>query len=108
MSRLPVTESSKEFEGADPSNSVTAERNRLMSWDNTVQKLTSPVAVIPLLKNAIILRQLEFVRGVAKLILEALSKAPFTLFKIGYEIAKLFTRGLSRIRCLLCGSKEAK
>jgi hypothetical protein len=108
MSRLPVTESSKEFEAADPSNSVTAERNRLMSWDSTVQKLTIPVAVIPLPKNTIILRQLEFLLGVAKLILADLSKAPYTLFKFGYEIAKLFTRGLSRIRFLLCGSKEAK
>ena len=103
-----MTESSKEFEAADPSNSVTAERNRLMSWDSTVQKLTIPVAVIPLPKNTIILRQLEFLLGVPKLILADLSKAPYTLFKFGYEIAKLFTRGLSRIRFLLCGSKEAK
>jgi hypothetical protein len=108
MSRLPVTESPKEFKDVASSNSVTTERNILISWDSTVQNLTSPVAVIPLPKNAIILRPLEFVRVVTKLILAALSKAPYTLFKICYEIAKLFTRGLSSIRCLLCGSKEAK
>ena len=103
-----MTESLKVFKDAASSNSVTTERNRLISWDSTVQKLTSPVAEIPLPKNAITLRHLGFVRSVAKLILAALSKAPYTLFKIGYEIAKLFTRGLSSIRCLLCGSKEAK
>jgi hypothetical protein len=47
-----------------------------------------------------------FVERVTNLILGTLVKVPYTLLKLGYEIAKLFTRGLSSIRSLLLGSKK--
>jgi hypothetical protein len=100
-----MTESCKEFEGADPSNSVTTETNRLMSWDSTVQQLTIPLAVTPRPNNTIILRPLGFVRSISKLILKNMVKVPYTFFKLGYEIAKLFTRGLSSVRRLLFPAK---
>jgi hypothetical protein len=101
MSRLPVTEPSKEFKDAVPSTSVMTERNRLMSWDNTAQELPKPVDVTPSFKITIILIPLGFASKITNSILASVVKLPFTLFKLGYEIAKLVTRGLSNIRSLL-------
>jgi hypothetical protein len=98
MSRLPVTESSKEFKVVAPSSSVATVRNRLISWDSTVQELTEPFAVVPSSKSEIILRSLRFVIKKTKFTLAALVKLPYTLFKLGYEIAKLVARGLSSTR----------
>jgi hypothetical protein len=106
MSRLPVTESSKNSKVFTLSNSATAERNRLMSWNSTAQELTKPVTVIPSSKISVILRPIVFVERVTNLILGTLVKVPYALLKLGYEIAKLFTRGLSSIRSLLLGSKK--
>jgi hypothetical protein len=105
MSRLPVTEFSKGVDYTKVSNSVKTERNRLVSWGSPVQELTKPAVVIPSPRNAITLKPLEFVSKVTKLILATLVKLPYTLFKLGYEIAKLVTRGLSRIRRLLFVAK---
>jgi hypothetical protein len=98
MSRLPVTESSKEFKGVPPSSSVATVRNRLISWDSTVQELTKPFAVVPRPKSEIILRPLRFVIKITKFTLAALVKLPYILFKLSYEIAKLVARGLSSTR----------
>jgi hypothetical protein len=87
------------------SNSVKTERNRLVSWESPVQELTKPAIVTPSPRNAITLKPLEFVSEVTKLILATFAKLPYTLFKLGYEIAKLVTRGLSRIRRLLFVAK---
>ncbi len=96
-----MTESPKEFKDVASSNSVTTERNRLISWDSTTQGLTKPVDVIPSSKSSITLRLLRFVSKIAKLIRASLAKLPYTLFKMGYEIAKLITRVLSNLRHLL-------
>jgi hypothetical protein len=101
MSRLPVTEPSKEFKAAALSTPVMTERNRLMSWDSIAQGLTKPVAAIPSSKITIILRPLAFASEITKLILAAVVKLPYTLFKLGYKIAKLVTRVLSNLRHLL-------
>jgi hypothetical protein len=93
-----VSEPSKEFKDADPSASVMTERNRLVSWASAAQELTKPVAVIPISKIAIILKPPLFVSKMTKLILTTLLRLPHKLFKLGYEIAKLFTRALSSIR----------
>jgi hypothetical protein len=108
MSRLPVTEPAKEIKDAAPSTSVMTERNRLVSWDSIARVLTKPVDVIPSSKITIILGPLAFVSKITKLIIAAVVMLPYTLFKIGYEIAKLFTRGLAGIRRLLSGSKKAR
>ena len=105
MSRLPVTESSKVHKVSAPINSVTTERNRLMSWDSTVQELTKPDGVTPSPKNSITIRTLVFVRKLTKLFPESLARIPYALFKLGYEIAKMVTRVLSKIRLLLFVAK---
>ena len=96
-----MSEPSKEFEDAVLSTSVITERNRLMSWDSAAQGLTKPVVVIPSSKITIFLRPLGFASKITNSILASVVKLPYTLFKIGYEIAKLVTRGLSNIRSLL-------
>jgi len=101
MSRLPVTESSKVHKVSAQLSSVTTERNRLMSWDSTVQELTKPDDVIPGLKNAIILWPFGFASKIIRVFLASLAKLPYTLFKLGYEIAKLVTKRLSSLRRLL-------
>ena len=100
-----MTESSKEQKVAETLTSVTTERNRLMSWSNPVQGLTKPGGVAPSSKITIILSLLAFVSNTTKSILAALVTLPYLLFKLGYEIAKLITRGLSRIRSLLFVAK---
>ena len=105
MSWLPVTEPSKEFKDPVPLISVMTERNRLISWDSTVQELTKPAAVTRSPQIAIIPRSLGFIIKITQLIPATLFKLPYTLFKLGYEIAKLVTRGLSSIRRLLFVAK---
>ncbi len=96
-----MTESSKVHKVSNPLNSVTTERNRLMSWDNTVQKLTKPVEVIPSSKTAIILWPSGFASKIIRAFSAYLAKLPHALFKLGYEIAKLVTKRLSSLRRLL-------
>lgn len=100
-----MTESSKGFKITDVSNPVKTERNRLVSWQSRDEEFTKPVAVIAIPKNATTTKLLEFVSMVMKLIVATLVKLPYTVFKLGYEIAKLVTRGLSRIRRLLFAAK---
>jgi hypothetical protein len=100
-----MTESSKGVKITDVSNSVKTERNRLVSWESPVQELTKPASVIPSARNVITFKTLEFVSKVTKLILATFAKLTYTLFKLGYEIAKLITRGLSSIRRLLFAAK---
>jgi hypothetical protein len=101
MSRLPVTEFSEGHKFSATLTSVKIERNRLISWDSTVQRLNKPDGVTPSSKNSITSRTLVFVRKITKLFPESLAKLPFALFKLGYEIAKLVTKGLSSLRRLL-------
>jgi hypothetical protein len=98
MRGLPVTEFPKVYKHPTPSNLVTTEKNRLISWDSTVQGLTKPLAEIPRPKNPDTPKPLGFVSKITKLIFTSLAKLPYTLFKLGYEIAKFVTRGLSSIR----------
>lgn len=81
--------------------SVKIERNRLMSWGSTVQGLNKPDGVTPSSKSSITIRALGFVSKITQLFSGSLAKLPYALFKFGYEIAKLFTRGLSTMRHLL-------
>jgi len=103
-----VSEPSKKFKGAVPSTSVMTLRNRLMSWDSAAQELTKPGDVTPSSKNSITPRRVGFIGKKTKLFFAALAKLPYKLFKVSYEIAKLFTRGLAGIRRLLSGSKKAR
>jgi hypothetical protein len=96
-----VTESSEGHKTSASLISVKIERNRLMSWDSTVQGLNKPDGVTPSSKNSITIRTIVFVCKVSKLFPESLAKLPYGLFKLGYEIAKIFTRGFSTIRRLL-------
>lgn len=105
MSRLPVVESSKGPKVSTTLTSVATGRNRLISWDSTVQGLNKPDGVTPISKNSITIRALGFVSKLTKLFPESLAKIPYALFKLGYEIAKLVTRVLSKIRLLLFAAK---
>ena len=105
MSRLPVTESSKEYNVSATFTSVTTERNRVISWDSTVQGLNKPGGVTPSSKSPITIRTLGFVSKITKFFSGSLAKLPYALFKFGYEIAKLITRGISRVRRLLFVAK---
>ena len=105
MSRLPVTESSKVHKVSATLTSVKIERNRLISWDSTVQGLNKPDGVTQSSKGSITIKAVGFVSKITQLFSGSIAKLPYALFKIGYEIAKLFTRGLSRIRSLFSGSK---
>ena len=105
MRRLPVTESTKGHKHPNASTSVTTQRNRLISWDSNAQGLNKPYGVTPSSKNSITIRTLVFVRKLTKLFPESLAKIPYALFKLGYEIAKMVTRVLSKIRLLLFVAK---
>jgi hypothetical protein len=96
-----VAQSSKVHKVSGPLTSLTTERNRLMSWDSTVQELSKPDDVIPGLKTAIILWPFRLASKVIRVFSSSLAKLPYTLFILGYEIAKLITKGLSSIRRLL-------
>jgi hypothetical protein len=85
--------------------SVTAGRNRVISWDSTVQGLNKPDGVTQSSKGSIKIKALGFVSKITQLFSGSIAKLPYALFKFGYEIAKLFTRGLWRIRSLFSGSK---
>lgn len=96
-----MTESSEGHKTSASLTSVKIERNRLMSWDSTVQGLNKTDGVTQSSKNSITIGTIVFVRKVTKLFPESLAKLPYALFKLGYEIAKIFTRGFSTIRRLL-------
>ena len=96
-----MTESSKVHKVSNPLNSVTTERNRLMSWDIPVQGLTKPVEVIPSSKTAIIIWLSGFASKIIRVFSAYLAKLPHALFKLGYEIAKLVTKRLSSLNRLL-------
>jgi hypothetical protein len=71
-----------------------------MSWDSTVQELTKPDDGVPGLKTASILWPFGFASKIIRVIFASLAKLPYTLFKLGYEIAKLVTKRLSSLRRL--------
>lgn len=106
MSGLPVTESSKGYKRPAAFTSTMTERNRLVSWDSTVQELNKPDGATRGSKSPITIWTFRFVSKITQLFSGSIAKLPYALFKIGYEIAKLFTRGISRIRFLFSGSKE--
>ena len=101
-----MTESSKGYKVPAAFASTTTERNRLVSWDSTVQGLNKPDGATRGSKSSITVRTLRFVSKITQLFSGSIAKLPNALFKFGYEIAKLFTRGISRIRFLFSGSKE--
>ena len=101
-----MTESSKEHKVSATFTSVTNERNRVISWDSTVQGLNKPDGATRGSKSSITSRTLGFVNKITQLFSGSIAKLPYALLKFGYEIAKLFTRGISRIRSLFSGSKE--
>ena len=96
-----MNKSSKGNRHPSPSTPVTTVRNRIMSWDSTVQGQTKPGDVIPNPKSSITVKPLGFISKIIRAIFASLAKGPYALFKLGYEIAKLVTRRLSSLRRLL-------
>jgi hypothetical protein len=101
MSRLPVTESSEGQKTPVTLTSVKSKRNRLMTWDRNVQGFNKSGGVTPGSKNSITIWTLGFVGKLTKFLSLSLAKLPYALLKFSYEIAKIFTGGLSTIRRLL-------
>lgn len=101
MRRLPVTESYNGHKVSETLTVVRTERNTLMSWDSPAHGLTKRGDVIRSFKSIITFRPLGFVSRITKLFFTSLANLPYVLFKLGYEIAKLVTMGLSKIRLLL-------
>ena len=100
-----MTKSSEEHKVSPTLTSVTTERNRLMSWGSTVQGLAKPGGVIPNSKSSITLEPFGFTSRIIRAIFAHLAKLPYSLLKLGFEIAKLVTRLLSNIRRLLFKTK---
>ena len=100
-----MNESSKGNKVSASLTSVTTERNRLLSWGSTVQGLAKPGGVIPNSKSSITLGPFGFTSKIIRAIFAHLDKLPYSLFKLGFEIAKLVTRLLSNIRRLLFTTK---
>ena len=97
-----MTESAKRYKHPSTSTPGTAEKNRLMSWDSTLQGRTKPHDVIPNSKSSITAKPPGFFSRIIRAIFESLAKLPYALFKLGYEVAKKVTWGLSNIRrCLI-------
>ncbi len=101
-----MTESSKGYKGNAAFTSTTTERNRLVSWESTIEGLNKPDGATQGPKSSITIRTFGFVSKITQLFSGSIAKLPYALFKFVYEIAKLFTRGISRIRFLFSGSKE--
>ena len=103
-----MNESSKGHKVSASLTLVTTEKNRLISWASPVQGLNKTGGVTPSAKSSITNRTLMFGRKMTELIFAFLAKLPYALLKLGYEIAKLVTRGLSSIRRLLSSSTGAR
>ncbi len=100
-----MTKSSKGNKVSATFTSVTTERNRVISWESAARGFNKPGGVTPSSKSPITSRPIGFVSNIFKLFLASLAKLPYALFKLGYDIAKFVTRGLSTIRRLLFVAK---
>ena len=100
-----MSEASKQFECADYSTSVSAERNRIISWESTARELISSGATITSPKISTLQEPHRFVGRAAELILPKPDKLTQTLLKIAYEIAKFIILGLSSLRRFLFVAK---
>ncbi len=96
-----MTETSKGLEFTRVYKTLRTERNRLVSWDSAKQEFDISIPANQSPRNAITPKTHEFIGKIFKLIFASLFKLTYTLFKLGYEIAKIVTRGLSSIRRLL-------
>ncbi len=103
-----MIDSSKRVEFCGSPTIATAEKNRLMSWENTLPTATKSDSLVRGSKPAITIRPVGFVRKIVNMILGTLLAMPYALVKIGYEIAKFVTSGLSTFRRFLFGSNQAK
>ena len=101
-----MTEFSKEVKVGGPSTLAKTERNRFVSWESDVQIANQPgiEALTPKASKA--LSSLTPVSRIAKSIFAVLVKVIYSLFKVGYEVAKFFTRRLSSIRGFLFSGKK--
>jgi hypothetical protein len=76
------------------------EKNRLISWDSNVQELNQSNAGTSDSKGTTMPSHSGLANKMTKLILATAVRLPTVIFKVGYELAKLATRGLSRVRRL--------
>lgn len=100
-----MTDSSKRLEAVPHFTSGTIERNRILSWDivnqrpnkSSPENLSSKITLSP--------SPLWLAARVPKLTIASLARLLYITIKLGYEIAKYLTRGLSGIRSYLFVAK---
>ena len=88
-----------------PSKSGTTQRNRFVVWERASQDPNNSGVGIPSPKKSTSLRPLNHISSITKSIVKALLSVLYTFIKVGYEVAKFATRGLSSIRRFLFVTK---
>jgi hypothetical protein len=100
-----MTEFSKEVKVGAPSTPLKTDRNRFVSWESAAQIANKPGVEILTPKTSKSHGSLNFASRTNKSILTVSLTALYTVFKVGYEVAKFVTRRLASIRRLLFTEK---
>ena len=88
-----------------PSKSGTPQRNRFVVWERVSQDPNNSGVGIQSPKKTTSLRPPNHISSITKSIFKALLGVLYTFIKVGYEVAKFATRGLSSIRRFLFVTK---
>jgi hypothetical protein len=103
-----VTEFSKEVKVGAPATPPETERNRFVSWESAAQLANKPRVEILTPKTSKSHGSPSFASRTTKSIVAVSLTLLYTVFKIGYEVAKFFTRRLSTFTRFFFGSDQAK
>ena len=101
-----MTEFSKEVKDSVPATSARTDRNRFVSWESEVQLANKIGVEILTPKKSKSHGSPSFASRTTKSIVTVFLKVLYTVFKVGYEVAKFLTRRLSSIRGLLFSGKK--
>ena len=103
-----MTEFSKDVKVGAPATSAKTDRNRFVSWESDVQLANKTGVEILTPKKSKSHGSPSFASRTTKSIVTVFLKVLYTVFKIGYEVAKFFTRRLSTFTRFFFGSDQAK
>jgi hypothetical protein len=108
MSRLLVIEPSKEAIVVQHSTPGATERNRLVSWKTAAQRPNEYSVETLRSKISLSINPIGLANKYIKLIGAIPTKLVYTVFKLGFEIAKILIGRLSKIRRLLFVPKQVR
>jgi hypothetical protein len=77
---------------------LVPERNRLMSWNSTVQEINQTGSASASSRSKFISKLLGIVIRIGRLVVTTLINLPYTFFKLAYGTAKFVAQRLSNIR----------